>query len=136
MPVGPAGASETEPPADELLEIDFCLEQGMVVDASERLQTLERKFPGNPQLVKRRTRLDGGGGEDSRPALHDILSEDFESVLDAELGRALTDEMTRGAESAPPDDAAACAVAADWTSRRSSRTNRSSSTSRASCRRR
>ncbi len=101
-PAEPAGAPETEPPADELLEIDFCLEQGMVVDASERLQALERKFAGHAQLVRRRTRLDGGGGEDSRPALRDILSEDFESVLDAELGRALTEEMTRGAESAPP----------------------------------
>ncbi len=98
-----AETPETEPPADELLEIDFCLEQGMVVDASERLQALERKFAGHPQLVSRRTRLDGGGGEDSRPALRDILSEDFESVLDAELGRALTDEMARGAESAPPE---------------------------------
>ncbi|MFI5198017.1 MAG: hypothetical protein ACHQJD_05315, partial [Thermoanaerobaculia bacterium] len=89
-----------EPPADELLEIDFCLEQGMVVDASERLQTLERRFAGHPQLVQRRARLDGGVSEDARPALRDILSEDFESVLDAELGRALTDEMARGAESA------------------------------------
>jgi pilus assembly protein FimV len=91
-----------EPPADELLEIDFCLEQGMVVDASERLQTLERRFAGHPQLVQRRARLDGGASEDARPALRDILSEDFESVLDAELGRALSDEMARGAESAPP----------------------------------
>ena len=102
-PAKQAETPETEPPADELLEIDFCLEQGMVVDASERLQALERKFAGHPQLVSRRTRLDGGGGEDSRPALRDILSEDFESVLDAELGRALTDEMARGAESAPPE---------------------------------
>jgi len=92
----------TEPPADELLEIDFCLEQGMVVDASERLQTLERLFPGHPQLARRRMRLEGGVAEDARPALRDILSEDFESVLDAELGRALTDEMARGAENAPP----------------------------------
>ncbi|HMA28552.1 MAG TPA: tetratricopeptide repeat protein, partial [Thermoanaerobaculia bacterium] len=92
----------TEPPADELLEIDFCLEQGMVVDASERLQALERLFPGHPQLARRRIRLEGGAAEDARPALRDILSEDFESVLDAELGRALTDEMARGAESAPP----------------------------------
>ncbi len=102
VPAVPEPPSETEPPADELLEIDFCLEQGMVVDASERLQALERKFSGHPQVVRRRTRLDGGGGEDSRPALRDILSEDFESVLDAELGRALTDEMVRGAENAPP----------------------------------
>jgi tetratricopeptide (TPR) repeat protein len=92
----------TEPPADELLEIDFCLEQGMVVDASERLQALERLFPGHPQLSRRRVRLEGGAVEDARPALRDILSEDFESVLDAELGRALTDEMARGAESPPP----------------------------------
>jgi tetratricopeptide (TPR) repeat protein len=99
-PPGPPAAAE--PPADELLEIDFCLEQGMVVDASERLQSLERLFPGHPQLARRRTRLEGGAGEDARPALRDILSEDFESVLDAELGRALTDEMARGAESAPP----------------------------------
>ena len=95
-------AEQTEPPADELLEIDFCLEQGMVVDASERLQTLERLFPGHAQLARRRMRLEGGAVEDARPALRDILSEDFESVLDAELGRALTDEMARGAESAPP----------------------------------
>ncbi|HSB64180.1 MAG TPA: hypothetical protein VLJ18_08435, partial [Thermoanaerobaculia bacterium] len=81
---------------------DFCLEQGMVVDASERLQTLERLFPGHPQLSRRRMRLEGGAAEDARPALRDILSEDFESVLDAELGRALTDEMARGAESAAP----------------------------------
>jgi len=101
MAVGPAESS-AEPPAEELLEIDFCLEQGMVVDASERLQALERQFPGNPQLVRRRARLDGGASEDARPALRDILSEDFESVLDAELGRALSDEMERGTESAPP----------------------------------
>ncbi|MFI5120737.1 MAG: tetratricopeptide repeat protein [Thermoanaerobaculia bacterium] len=98
----PAGQPPAEPPADELLEIDFCLEQGMVVDASERLQTLERLFPGHAQLARRRLRLEGGAVEDARPALRDILSEDFESVLDAELGRALTDEMARGAESAPP----------------------------------
>ena len=99
---GRAGRRRTEPPADELLEIDFCLEQGMVVDASERLQALERLFPGHPQLARRRLRLEGGAAEDARPALRDILSEDFESVLDAELGRALTDEMASGAESAPP----------------------------------
>lgn len=99
-----APPSADEPSAEELLEIDFCLEQGMVVDASERLQTLERKFPGHPQIAKRRSRLEGGGGEDARPALSDILSEDFESVLDAELGRALTDQMTKGAEEpAPPE---------------------------------
>jgi tetratricopeptide (TPR) repeat protein len=77
----------------------------MVVDASERLQTLERKFPGHPQIAKRRARLDGGPGEDARPALSDILSEDFESVLDAELGRALTDQMAKGAEEPAPPEA-------------------------------
>ncbi len=97
--------TEEEPSAEELLEIDFCLEQGMVVDASERLQALERKFPGHPQIAKRRARLDGGPGEDARPALSDILSEDFESVLDAELGRALTDQMARGAEEPAPPEA-------------------------------
>ena len=100
----PTAATADEPSAEELLEIDFCLEQGMVVDASERLQALERKFPGNPHIATRRSRLEGGGGEDARPALSDILSEDFESVLDAELGRALTDQMTKGAEEpAPPE---------------------------------
>ena len=101
----PAVAAPDEPSAEELLEIDFCLEQGMVVDASERLQSLERKFPGHPQIAKRRARLDGGPGEDARPALSDILSEDFESVLDAELGRALTDQMARGAEEPAPPEA-------------------------------
>jgi tetratricopeptide (TPR) repeat protein len=102
----PAAAPESgDPSAEELLEIDFCLEQGMVVDASERLQALERKFPGHPQIARRRARLDGGPGEDARPALSDILSEDFESVLDAELGRALTDQMAKGAEEPAPLEA-------------------------------
>jgi hypothetical protein len=109
-----SAAAADEPSAEELLEIDFCLEQGMVVDASERLQALERKFPGHPQIAKRRARLDGGPGEDARPALSDILSEDFESVLDAELGRALTDEMARSAEEpAPPEPSAAAPVLTD-----------------------
>ncbi len=108
-PAAAPAPSADEPSAEELLEIDFCLEQGMVVDASERLQTLERKFPGHPQIAKRRARLDGGGGEDARPALSDILSEDFESVLDAELGRALTDQMARGAEEPAPPEAPAAA---------------------------
>ena len=108
-PVAAPAPSTDEPSAEELLEIDFCLEQGMVVDASERLQTLERKFPGHPQIAKRRARLDGGPGEDARPALSDILSEDFESVLDAELGRALTDQMARGAEDPAPPEAPAAA---------------------------
>ncbi|HTS03429.1 MAG TPA: hypothetical protein VMN04_12970, partial [Thermoanaerobaculia bacterium] len=107
-PVPPSeGPAAGEPSAEELLEIDFCLEQGMVVDASERLQALERKFPGHPQIAKRRARLDGGPGEDARPALSEILSEDFESVLDAELGRALSDQMAKGAEGPPPPEAPA-----------------------------
>jgi tetratricopeptide (TPR) repeat protein len=116
-PAPPAPAPDSavdEPSAEELLEIDFCLEQGMVVDASERLQALERRFPGHPQIAKRRSRLDGGAAEDSRPALSDILSEDFESVLDAELGRALTDQMAKGAEApAPPEAPAGAPVLTD-----------------------
>jgi tetratricopeptide (TPR) repeat protein len=104
-PASPPAAAEAEPSAEELLEIDFCLEQGMVVDASERLQALERKFPGHAQIARRRARLDGGPGEDARPALSEILSEDFESVLDAELGRALTDQMVKGAEEPAPPEA-------------------------------
>jgi tetratricopeptide (TPR) repeat protein len=110
----PAPPGAEEPSAEELLEIDFCLEQGMVVDASERLQALERSFPGHPQIAKRRARLDGGPAVDDRPALSDILSEDFESVLDAELGRALSDQMAKGAEGpAPPEAPAAGTVLTD-----------------------
>ncbi len=85
------------PSPEELSELDFCLEQGMVVDAAERLQSLEGRFPGDPELAARRLRLEGGrGGSDaSRAALHDILSDDLDSVLDAELGRALTEDMVR-----------------------------------------
>ncbi len=86
------------PTSDDLAEVDFCLEQGMVVDAAERLQTLESRFPGHPEIQARRQRLEGArGGEVPRPELHDILSVDLDSVLDAELGRALSDEMARDA---------------------------------------
>ncbi len=100
-PVPPPAAppSSDRPSADALGEIDFCLEQGMVVDAAERLQTLEARYPGDPSLSARRERLEGakGSGDEARPILQDLLAEDLESVLDAELGRALTDEMHRGA---------------------------------------
>jgi len=93
----PAGPSE-----EELSELDFCLDQGMVVDAAERLQGLEGRFPGNPDLAVRRVRLEGGRGgtEASRASLHDLLSDDLDSVLDAELGRSLTEDMVR--ESSQP----------------------------------
>ena len=99
LPVPPpeAPALPAQPSADELAGLDFCLDQGMVVDAAERLQSLEGRFPGDPELAARRLRLEGGrgGGEVPRAALHDILSDDLDSVLDAQLGRALTEDMVR-----------------------------------------
>lgn len=90
-------ALPAQPSADELTGLDFCLDQGMVVDAAERLQSLEGRFPGDPELAARRLRLEGGrgGSEGPRAALHDILSDDLDSVLDAQLGRALTEDMVR-----------------------------------------
>jgi len=98
MPPAPP-PSPARPSLEELGEFDFCLEQGMVVDAAERLQTLEARYPADASLRERRGRLEGskGSGDESRPILQDLLAEDLESVLDAELGRALTDEMQRGA---------------------------------------
>ncbi len=89
--------SPPQPTPEELSELDFCLDQGMVVDAAERLQSLEGRFPGDSELAARRVRLEGGrgGAEAPRTALHDILSDDLDSVLDAELGRALTEDMVR-----------------------------------------
>jgi tetratricopeptide (TPR) repeat protein len=83
----------------------------MVVDAAERLQSLEGRFPADPDLAVRRLRLEGGrGGADaSRASLHDILSDDLDSVLDAELGKALTEDMVR---ESPLTDATPLAIAA------------------------
>jgi len=112
--VEPAAEAELAPPVatpvaehpspDELSELDFCLDQGMVVDAAERLQSLEGRFPGDPELASRRIRLEGGRGfvEVGRAALHDILSDDLDSVLDAELGKALTEDMVRESPAATP----------------------------------
>jgi tetratricopeptide (TPR) repeat protein len=99
-------AAVGQPSAEELAGLDFCLDQGMVVDAAERLQSLEGRFPGDTDLAARRLRLEGGrgsGGEVPRAALHDILSDDLDSVLDAQLGKALTEDMVRElpAESVP-----------------------------------
>ena len=105
-----ASAADTaSPPApssvrpEEVSEVDFCLDQGMVVDASERLRALEARYPGDPSLAERRARLEAWSPvTDERPAPEEILTDDFESVLDAELGRALTDEMARGSAVSPP----------------------------------
>ncbi|HYN43547.1 MAG TPA: tetratricopeptide repeat protein, partial [Thermoanaerobaculia bacterium] len=106
-----------QPTPEELSELDFCLDQGMVVDAAERLQSLEGRYPGDSELAARRMRLEGGrGGADApRTALHDILSDDLDSVLDAELGRALTEDMVREspAPGLPPQAMAAGAPLLD-----------------------
>jgi tetratricopeptide (TPR) repeat protein len=111
-PAAPVSAAPAVPPPvmasgpspQDLGDIDFCLDQGMVVDAAERLQSLEARFPGHPDVVARRHRLEGARSpsEDGRAALGDIFSDDLESVLDAELGKALTQEM---AKEAPPSAA-------------------------------
>ena len=109
--VAPHAVEAASPPAPapstvsdvELSEVDFCLDQGMVVDASERLRALEARYPGDPSLAGRRARLEAWSPvAEGRPALEEILTDDFESVLDAELGRALTDEMARGSAVAAP----------------------------------
>lgn len=107
--VPPEPVAPPSPGAEDLQELDFCLDQGMVVDAAERLQALEGRFPGDAELAARRHRLEGGRGaaEGSRAALHDILSDDLDSVLDAELGRALTEDMVRDAAPLPPAPAPA-----------------------------
>ena len=86
----------------------------MVVDAAERLQSLEGRFPGNPELAARRLRLEGGrgGAEAPRTALHDILSDDLDSVLDAELGKALTEDMVRDSSGRSPPPAGPVAAGA------------------------
>ncbi len=97
-------AVSAQPTHEELADLDFCLDQGMVVDAAERLQGLEGRFPGDPELAARRLRLEGGRGNADAPraALHDILSDDLDSVLDASLGRALTEDMVRESPEAAP----------------------------------
>ncbi len=116
----PPPEAPARPVPEELAELDFCLDQGMVVDAAERLQSLEARFPGDPELATRRLRLEGGrgGAEAPRTALQDILSDDLDSVLDAELGRALTEDMVRESPAAvvpapPPAEAAAGPVLDD-----------------------
>ena len=113
MPIRPVPQAAARPTVDELGEVDFCLDQGMVVDAAERLQSLEARFPGDASLILRRDRLEGtkGSGDEDRPILQDLLAEDLESVLDAELGRALTDEMRREAVPAAGVDATRAAQA-------------------------
>ena len=76
----------------------------MVVDAAERLQSLESRYPGHEEISARRSRLEGarGSSHEGGPALEDLLSEDLESVLDAELERALTDEMAKSSEGTSP----------------------------------
>ncbi len=102
VPSAPAPRAEL-PPAEELLELDFCLEQGMVVDASERLRSLEERFPSHPLREQRRRRLEGTAvpAEQAGPILQDVLPEDLESVLDAELGKALSEEMAKGVGEVP-----------------------------------
>jgi tetratricopeptide (TPR) repeat protein len=52
-------APVTGPALEELGEIDFYVEQELWEEAEERLALLESRFPGQPDLVARRSQLDG-----------------------------------------------------------------------------
>jgi tetratricopeptide (TPR) repeat protein len=60
----PEEAPRAESPAlEELGEIDFYVEQELWEEATERLELLEARFPGDPELASRRANL-----ESARPA--------------------------------------------------------------------
>jgi tetratricopeptide (TPR) repeat protein len=97
-----------ELPLEEIGEIDFYIEQELFDEARGKLQTLEARFPGNPDLATRRENLEiaqaaasaalaaAASAAASRPQ---ILSRD---EIESELLSAIPDDDEEIAVPAPP----------------------------------
>lgn len=96
-----------ELPLEEIGEIDFYIEQELFDEARGKLQTLEARFPGNPDLATRRGNLEvaqaaatavsaASSAASARPP---ILSRD---EIESELLSAIPDDDEEIAAPAPP----------------------------------
>lgn len=72
-----------EPSAEELGEIDFYLDQGLVDEADQRLSALELQWPGRDELVQRRERVESVRAEQTAP--EEISALDIETELMAAI---------------------------------------------------
>jgi pilus assembly protein FimV len=97
---------EAEPiPLEELGEIDFYLDQELLDEAASRLETLAARYPGDPNVASRQTRLDAAlaarAAENAAkaPVAPPVLSRD---EIETELLSAIPDDDEEVAIPAPP----------------------------------
>jgi pilus assembly protein FimV len=64
----PLAEAVSEPPVEELGEIDFYIEQQMASEARSKLNAMSGRFPGNAQIAQRRARIDALSAPGPGPA--------------------------------------------------------------------
>ena len=104
------GQAVEGPPVEEIGEIDFYIDQGLMEEARALISRLEQKFPGHPDLTSRSARLGEVTVVSKRmtgpvqvPQIPTEESGDFS--MDLDLGKAIEEEMARldaDADSAEP----------------------------------
>lgn len=89
-----------ELPLEELNEIDFYIEQELFDEARRKLETLDARFPGNPDLASRRERVEAAAAAAAAAAPRPpALSRD---EIESELLSAIPDEDDDLAIAPPP----------------------------------
>ena len=89
-----------EPAAEELGEVDFYLDQGLLDEAEGRLATLEARWPESAELLERRSRLEDLREASSVP--EEISALDIESELMAAIPAPSASAPAAAPQSAGP----------------------------------
>ncbi len=89
------------PDAEKLGEVDFYIDQGLIEEARQVIQQLQKQYPGSPELEHRLGRLDEPARA-SEPPAEEPPASDEASGLDLEVERALSGRRPRAPVAAPP----------------------------------
>jgi tetratricopeptide (TPR) repeat protein len=79
----------SNPDAEKLGEVDFYIDQGLLEEARQVIQQLQKQYPGSPELEQRLQRLDEPAGIEMPEPREEAPAREDPSGLDLEVERAL-----------------------------------------------
>lgn len=96
----------SNPDAEKLGEVDFYIDQGLIEEARQVIQQLQKQYPGSAELEQRLLRLDQPAAQPGLPQEEAPVMEESSS-LDLEVEQALGGRRPPAAPAAPAARAAA-----------------------------